>query len=85
MCLLAVRAAGGGMSADVNLNCVCSEGVQQTLGMKFVKFEVISLIAPSLAGKPAMSMSSMVCSKLFFEMLITFFILRQVSGHFSNQ
>jgi hypothetical protein len=38
-----------------------------------------------LAGKPAMSVSSMVCSKLFSEMFIIFFILRLVSGHFSNQ
>ena len=34
----AVQAAGGGMSADVTLNCVCGEGVPQMPGMKFVKF-----------------------------------------------
>ena len=77
--------AGGGMSADVTLNNVCDEGVKQTPGMKLVKWGVISLIDPSLAGKTAMSMYSMVCSKLFCEMFTIFFILRQVSGHFSNQ
>lgn len=73
------------MSADVTLNCVCDEGVRQTPGMKLVKFGVVSLIAPSLAGKPVMSVSSMVCSKLFSEIFIIFFILKQVLEHFSNQ
>ena len=73
------------MSADVTLNCVCGEGVQQTPGMKLVKFGVVLLIDPSLAGKPVMSVSSMVCSKLFSEMFIIFFILKRVSGLFSNQ
>ena len=73
------------MSADVTVNCVCGEVVQQMPGMKLLEFGVVSLIGPSLAGKPAINMSSMVCSKLISEMLIILFILKQVSGHFSNQ
>ena len=73
------------MSADVTLNCLCGEAVQQALGMKLVKFGVVSLIDPSLAGKLAMNMFSMVCSKLFSGMFIIFFILKQVLEPFSNQ
>ena len=68
----------GGMSVDVTLNNVCDEGVKQTPGMKLMKSGVISLIDPSLAGKTAMSMYSMVCSKLFYRFLYYFLIIMNI-------
>ena len=86
MCLLAVRSAGWGYVWGCDLELCVRRGCPADTWDEIGGVRgVVSLIAHSLAGKLAISMSSMVCSKLFSEMLIIFFILKQVSGHFSNQ